>query len=125
MFIASQKVDINKFNAEFHYFENNQVNIKKLQKINRWIVTKNGGKFLKVENEKSTKERIEKKKEEGKTLSKADLKTKVIGVETDRLLTIVNKIENKGHDLDYSFYIKVCKDTIELINPSFVQISMF
>ena len=123
--MASQKVDINKFNAEFHYFENNQVNIKKLQKINRWVVTKNGGKFLKVENEKSTKERIEKKKEEKKVLSNSDLKTKIIGVETDRLLTIINKIENKEYDLDYSFYIKVCKDTIELINPSFVQTSMF
>ena len=125
MFMASQKVDTNKFNAEFHYFENNQVNIKKLQKINRWVVTKNGGKFLKVENEKSTKERIEKKKEEKKVLSNSDLKTKIIGVETDRLLTIINKIENKEYDLDYSFYIKVCKDTIELINPSFIQTSMF
>jgi len=62
MFMASQKVDTNKFNAEFHYFENNQINIRKLQKINRWIVTKNGGKFLKIENEVSTKERIEKKR---------------------------------------------------------------
>ena len=125
MFMASQKVDTNKFNAEFHYFENNQINIRKLQKINRWIVTKNGGKFLKIENEVSTKERIEKKRKEGKILSNADLKTKIIGIETDKLLTIVNKIENKKYDLDYNFYIKICKDTIELINPSFIQTSMF
>lgn len=66
-----------------------------------------------------------KKRKKKKVLSNSDLKTKIIGVETDRLLTIINKIENKEYDLDYSFYIKVCKDTIELINPSFVQTSMF
>ena len=110
--MASKKVDINKFNAEFHYFENHQINIKKLQKINRWIVTKNGGKFLKIENEKSTKERIEKKKEEGKIISNADLKTKIIGVETDRLLTIINKIENKEHHLDSVSYTHLTLPTI-------------
>lgn len=125
MFIASQKVDTNKFNAEFHYFDNNIMNINYLQKINRWVVTKTGGKFLKVENEFSKTERINKKTLEKKELTKANLKTKIIGIETSSLLTIINKVEDKIYDLNYNFYIKICKDTIELINPSIIQTTLF
>lgn len=125
-FMASQKVDTNKFNPELHYVNNNVIVKKELQKINRWVITKTGGKFLKVENENATKERIEKKKEKGKALTKTDLNIKSIGVETEYLMTICNKITKENNfDINYDFYIKICNDTINLISPPVQQISMF
>jgi hypothetical protein len=124
-FIASQKIDTSKFNAEFHVFENNQIVKKNLQKINRWVVTKSGGKFFKVEKELAREERIEKKKLEKKVVSAADMKLKSIGIETKNLLTIVNKIEKKNYDIDYNFYILLCKETIEQIHPTTLQNSLF
>lgn len=124
-FIASQKIDTSKFNAEFHVFENNQIVKKNLQKINRWVVTKSGGKFFKVEKELAREERVEKKKLEKKIVSAADMKLKSIGIETKNVLTIVNKIEKKNYDIDYNFYISLCKETIEQIHPTMLQNSLF
>ncbi len=125
MFMASQKVDTAKFKAELSIYENGNIQKKQLQKINRWVVTKNGGKFLKVELDEAMAERIEKKTKEGKKLTKADLSRKTIGVETQNLVTIINKVEKKEYNLDYKFYIDLCKSTIELISPTFVQTSLF
>jgi len=124
-FISSQKIDTSKFNAELHVYENGQIVKKQLQKINRWIVTKSGGKFFKVEKESSTIERIENKIKEGKKLSISDQSIKCIGIETKNLVTIVNKVENKTYDIDYNFYITLCKETIEQITPSVIQSSLF
>ena len=125
MFMASQKVDTNKFKAELSFYKNNSRQKKQLHKINRWIVTKDGGKFLKIELDEAITERIENKRKEGKKLTKADLSRKTIGIETQNLVTIINKVENKEYNLDYKFYINLCYDTIYLITPKFVQISMF
>jgi len=126
MFMASQKVDTSKFRAELSIFKNNVIERLQLQKINRWVVTKDGGKFQKVELDLSMAERIKKKEDSKKQLTKTDSTRKKIGVETKSLVTICNKVEdNIKYNLDYQFYIKLCKDTIELISPAYVQISLF
>ena len=67
-----------------------------------------------------------KKEDSKKQLTKTDSTRKKIGVETKSLVTICNKVEdNIKYNLDYQFYIKLCKDTIELISPAYVQISLF
>lgn len=127
-FMCSQKVNTNKYNAEIHKFEDNEIKSIKLQKINRWIVTKSGGKFLKVEKDVSKENRLKKKIADNKVISQKDKSNKVIGIETENFLTIVNKIEDKpisDYNLDYQFYINLCNEIIDLISPRIVQMSLF
>lgn len=127
-YMASQKVDTSKFIPEISYYDSGKIITKKLQKINRWIITNTGVKFIKVETEKAKLERLEKKKNEGKKITNNDLKTKRIGIEVGSLLTIVNKVNDDNianYKLDYNFYKKICNDTIEMIKPKFIQTSLF
>lgn len=128
MFISSQKVDINKFKAEYHYFKDNSIKIKELQKINRWIITNKGGKFLKVEKDEAKLIRLEEKRLKKKKISEADKLNKKIGVEKNYFLEIVNNVSTtntKDYDLNYDFYIKICNDTINDITPKTKQLALF
>jgi len=127
-FICSQKVDTNKFNVELHTVEGLNIVKTKLQKINRWVISKIGGKMYKIEKEEANNERIKEKKTEGKKLSVKDLNPKSIGIEKESILTIVNKIENKPiseYKIDYQFYIQLCNEIISEIEPKTVQTTLF
>ena len=126
--MSSQKVDVNKFEAVLQTFENNEINKQKLQKINRWIVTKKGGKFLKVEKDGAKLQRLQKKKEELKAISIKDRQNKIIGVEVDSFVTILNNVKDtnaKNYDLDYKFYINICNEIINAIEPKVQQLALF
>lgn len=95
-FMSSQKVDTGKFDAEIKYYQDGEIKIDKLQKINRWIVTKTGSKLNKF------------KRENGKNIM----------VEKDSFVTILNKVENNdahSYNINYSFYQKLCNDVISTI----------
>jgi DNA polymerase elongation subunit (family B) len=127
-FMSSQKVDVNKFEAVLQTFENNEINKQQLQKINRWIVTKKGGKFLKVEKDAAKLQRLQKKKEELKAISIKDRQNKIIGVEVDSFVTILNNVKDtnaKNYDLDYKFYINICNEIINAIEPKVQQLALF
>jgi hypothetical protein len=128
MFMSSQKVDTNKFNPEFHYFEDNIVKEKRLQKINRWVITNKGGKFLKIEKDENKYARLKDKELCNKIISDTDKKNKKISVEKNYFLQILNNVKDinpKKYDLNYDFYIKICNDTINDISPKTKQLSLF
>lgn len=127
LFMASQKIDLKKFSPELHYYDKNFKLIKEpLQKFNRWLVTNKGGKFLKIEKDEAKAERLKEKEKKKKKITQADLKNKVIGIETDYFVTIVNKFDStKDYNINKKFYIDLCYKTINLINPIYIQTSLF
>lgn len=128
LFMCSQKIDTNKFNPEIQYYADNQIVTEKIQKINRWIITKTGAKFSKVEKEETKTERIQKKIDGNKKLGVKEYATKKIGVEKDYLITVLNKVENtnaQDYNINYAFYINLCNEVINDITPKTQQLSMF
>jgi len=128
LFMCSQKIDTNKFNPEIQYFSDNQIVTEQIQKINRWIITKTGAKFAKVEKVESKINRLQKKELNNKRITDKDSATKKIGIEKDYLITVLNKVENtnaKDYNINYSFYINLCNEVIDDISPRVQQLSMF
>lgn len=127
LFMASQKIDLKKFSPELHYYDKDFKLVKEsLQKFNRWLVTNKGGKFLKIEKNEAKVERLKEKEKKKKKITQADLKNKVIGIETDYFVTIVNKFDStKDYNINKKFYIDLCYKTINLINPIYIQTSLF
>ncbi len=87
MFMVSQRVDIDKFDV---VFKNKSLVSQKLQKTNRWIITKNNpneGKLYKVKKEDNSIEELQ----------------------SGWLVTVVNKVDDnipfQSYCIDYSFYI--------------------
>ena len=83
--------------------------------------------FLKIETIIGKKERLAKKKEKKKKITENDLKNIIIGVEINNNITIVNKIDKyfSDYDLNYSFYEKLCNETLNMINPKIKQTTLF
>ena len=57
-----------------------------------------------------------------------DQQTKEIGIEKDYLLTILNNVQDnksKSYQLDYSFYRRIIRDTIDVVKPEIKQSSLF
>lgn len=129
LFICSQKVDTSKYLPELHYYDDNWNLCKdKLQKINRWIVTTTGKKFFKSELDDAKVNRLHNKELKNKKITVKDKQNKQIGVEIDHFITIVNKITDDNalnYNINYDFYISLCNDIINMIDPPIKQLSLF
>lgn len=104
-FCKSQKMG-NDFNAEYHYVdpETKEMKIQQLQKNNRYIVTTNGGSFVKV----------------SKTIVNGVSQTKYINICSGEAVTLFNDYYKpkrfKDYRINYNYYRQKIQETIDAIS---------
>ncbi len=124
MFFKSVKVG-NNFTTEYRYLNDKKtIEIKSMQKNNRWYVSKSLGYLVKIEKAKI--------KESSEVLdlfgnkTTVSSKSKEIAIEKDQKVCVLNKIEHTEFHLsnvDRSYYSNQCRKIIEFIEDS--QIKLF